>query len=29
MGVEHLIGGVVIAVLLVYLFYALVNAQKF
>jgi K+-transporting ATPase KdpF subunit len=29
MGVEHLIGGVVIALLLVYLFYALVNAQKF
>jgi K+-transporting ATPase KdpF subunit len=29
MELEHLIGGVVIALLLGHLFYALVNAQKF
>jgi K+-transporting ATPase KdpF subunit len=29
MGLEYLIGGVIIALLVVYLLYVLVNAQKF
>jgi K+-transporting ATPase KdpF subunit len=29
MGLEYLIGGVIIALLVIYLLYMLVNAQKF